>query len=69
LIRRLMNEVRHKIPVLLAGGINPDNVEEALDSVKPYGVDLCSGVEACTGKKDPDKVKVLIKKVRNKTGV
>lgn len=69
MIKKLMDEVSHKVPVLLAGGINPENVEEAIDSVKPYGVDLCSGVEAYPGKKDPDKVKELIKKVRGKTGV
>jgi phosphoribosylanthranilate isomerase len=32
------------IPVYLAGGINPDNIQEAIDRVGPFGIDLCSGV-------------------------
>ena len=47
-------------PVFLAGGINPSNVEEALLTVKPFGVDLCSGVEAKKGKKDKEKILSLI---------
>ncbi|GAB6908429.1 N-(5'-phosphoribosyl)anthranilate isomerase [Desulfosarcina cetonica] len=51
-------------PVWLAGGINPDNVRDALSAVDPYGIDLCSGVEAFTGKKDPDKVNRLMDAIR-----
>lgn len=51
-------------PVLLAGGINPDNVMEALRAVEAYGVDLSSGVERTTGKKDPEMVRQLIESVR-----
>lgn len=47
-------------PVFLAGGINPSNVEEALLTVKPFGIDLCSGVEAKKGKKDKEKILSLI---------
>ena len=32
------------IPLFLAGGLNPDNVREAIDAVQPFGVDICSGV-------------------------
>lgn len=49
------------VPVFLAGGIGPHNVENALIQMRPYGVDLCSGVEAFKGKKDPEKVRSLIK--------
>lgn len=48
-------------PVFLAGGIGPENVAQALARVRPFGVDLCSGVEASKGRKDPDKLKLLIK--------
>ena len=48
------------VPVFLAGGIGPENVESALIEVRPYGIDLCSGVEAEKGKKDPAKLRTLI---------
>ena len=54
-----------QIPVFLAGGINPDNVREAIRKVEPYGVDLATGVEKSKGKRDPEKVKRLMQEVRN----
>jgi phosphoribosylanthranilate isomerase len=53
------------IPVFLAGGINPENVEKAITEVRPYGIDLCSGVEASRGKKDPEKLLNLVKNFRS----
>ena len=53
-----------KIPFLLAGGIDTINVEKALASVSCQGIDISSGVESTPGKKDPNKVRDLIKKVR-----
>ena len=53
------------IPVFLAGGINPGNVEKAVTEVRPYGIDLCSGVEASRGKKDPEKLRNLVKNFRS----
>lgn len=51
-------------PVFLAGGIGPDNVAAALERVRPYGIDLCSGVEARKGKKDPEKIRRLVENFR-----
>lgn len=53
-----------KRPYLLAGGITPNNVQLALNTLKPYGIDVASGVET-DGKKDPNKIKELVQNVRN----
>lgn len=42
--------------LILAGGLSPDNVTEATEQLAPWGVDLCSGVEALPGRKDPGKL-------------
>jgi phosphoribosylanthranilate isomerase len=51
-------------PVLLAGGLNPDNVAVAIQQVQPDGVDVSSGVEAAPGIKDPDKVQRFVHAVK-----
>ena len=51
-------------PVILAGGLNPYNVYTAIHRVKPYGVDVCSGVEKSPGTKDSTKINEFIKSVR-----
>ena len=48
-----------KVPVYLAGGLNPDNVAEAIATVKPYGVDVCSGVRT-NDRLDKDKLAAFI---------
>jgi phosphoribosylanthranilate isomerase len=50
--------------VVIAGGLTPENVDKAIDILKPWGVDVVSGVEARPGKKDPEKVRAFVKAVR-----
>ena len=52
-------------PWFLAGGLTPKNILEALDKVKPSGIDLSSGVETAPGDKDLDKVRDLFEQLKN----
>ncbi|MEO0094366.1 MAG: phosphoribosylanthranilate isomerase [candidate division WOR-3 bacterium] len=53
-----------KGPIIVAGGLNADNVKDVIRLLSPYGVDICSGVEKEIGKKDPLKIKRFIQEVR-----
>nr|WP_320190044.1 phosphoribosylanthranilate isomerase [uncultured Desulfobacter sp.] len=66
IVKELMDSIQGPVPIWLAGGINPDNVAEAIDKINPYGIDLCSGVEATRGKKDAAKLTALMANIRGK---
>jgi phosphoribosylanthranilate isomerase len=52
------------VRLLLAGGLNPDNVEQAIRKVRPWGVDSASGTEASPGKKDATKVRLFVARAK-----
>jgi phosphoribosylanthranilate isomerase len=61
----LLADFKPGVPLILAGGLTPENVAEAIRIVKPYAVDVASGVESTPGKKDVDKMRRFIDAVRS----
>jgi phosphoribosylanthranilate isomerase len=62
---QLLKGFRPGVPVILAGGLTPENVGEAVRAVQPYAVDVASGVEASPGVKDAEKMRRFIALARN----
>ena len=62
----LVKGLSEEIPLILSGGLNPDNVREAIEVVKPFGVDVSSGVEISPGIKDFDKITNFVHAARSK---
>ncbi len=55
-------------PIFLSGGLTPENVEEAVRKIEPFCVDVASGVESYSGKKNLEKMKLFVEKVKNVSG-
>lgn len=60
---RLAVRVKETHPLIIAGGLNPNNIREAIAIVSPHAVDVNSGVESLPGRKDPQKVRAIIEVV------
>lgn len=59
----VIDDIKRLFKVVAAGGLTPGNVEQAIQTLKPWGVDVVSGVEERPGKKDPEKVRAFVRAV------
>jgi phosphoribosylanthranilate isomerase len=64
----VVDDIKRLFKVVAAGGLTPGNVDQAIEVLRPWGVDVVSGVEARPGKKDPDKVRAFVRAVREMEG-
>ncbi|HXW62179.1 MAG TPA: phosphoribosylanthranilate isomerase [Candidatus Acidoferrales bacterium] len=60
---RVARRAKQYARIFLAGGLTPENVGDAIRAAEPYAVDVCSGVEAKLGKKDPERIEALMRAV------
>ena len=63
-LSRQIKQAVEPTPVILAGGLNPENVKEAILTVQPYAVDVASGVELRPAVKDPEKIRAFIENAK-----
>ena len=65
IVERAIQGIEPRPRMILAGGLRPENVGEAVAAFAPWAVDVASGVEAWPGKKDGEKLKSFIENARN----
>jgi phosphoribosylanthranilate isomerase len=62
------SRLARRFPILVSGGLNANNVADAIERLRPWGVDVCSGVEAEPGRKDHAKLRAFVAAVREVNG-
>jgi phosphoribosylanthranilate isomerase len=65
---KMLSRRTSQVPLILSGGLTPENVAEAIAAVHPFAVDVASGTEASPGVKDPEKMKAFAEAVRSTAG-
>ncbi|NJE07484.1 phosphoribosylanthranilate isomerase [Thermococcus sp. M39] len=61
---RVSSIIARKFPVVIAGGLTPNNVSDVIKAVRPFGVDVSSGVEK-NGRKDPELIEMFVRRVKD----